>query len=84
MLCPALKPGQTVILDNASFHKSAELYDLAENVGCQILFLPPYSPDMNPIEKVWANFKRKLRGLIKKAKDFKSGITEAMQKSLPG
>ena len=57
-LIPELKPGQVVILDNASFHKSEESKRLIEKAGCKILFLPAYSPDLNPIEIFWANFKK--------------------------
>jgi transposase len=63
-LVPELKPGQVVILDNASFHKSVIAKELIEKAGCQILFLPPYSPDLNPIEKFWAQFKSKVRSVI--------------------
>lgn len=58
VLVPELKQGQVVILDNASFHKSKTSIEIIEKAGCEILFLPPYSPDLNPIEKFWANFKR--------------------------
>ncbi|MGY5877811.1 IS630 family transposase [Wolbachia endosymbiont of Nasonia oneida] len=51
VLVPVFKPGQTIVLDNASFYKSARTKNLIENIGCKILFLPPYSPDLNPIEK---------------------------------
>lgn len=57
-LIPELKSGQVVILDNASFHKSEESKRLIEEAGCKILFLPAYSPDLNPIETFWANFKK--------------------------
>jgi len=60
-LIPELKPGQVVIMDNASFHKSQESQELIKKAGCRILFLPPYSPDLNPIEKFWANFKKIVR-----------------------
>lgn len=63
-LVPVLKPGQVVILDNATFHKSEKTRRLIENVGCSLLFLPPYSPDLNPIEKFWAWFKARIRKLI--------------------
>lgn len=65
LLVPALKPGQVVVLDNATFHKSEKTRKLIENAGCTLLFLPPYSPDLNPIEKFWAWFKAKIRNLIK-------------------
>jgi transposase len=63
-LLPNLIQGQVLILDNASFHKSAETKTLIESCGCEILFLPPYSPDLNPIEKYWANMKIKVRELL--------------------
>jgi hypothetical protein len=48
ILAPELRPGQTVIMDNAAFHKSTKTRKLIENAGCTLLFLPPYSPDFNP------------------------------------
>lgn len=68
LLIPNLIPGQVLILDNASFHKSAESKKLIEEAGCKILFLPPYSPDLNPIEKYWANMKNKVREILPKEK----------------
>ena len=63
-LIKELKTGQVVIMDNASFHKSRKTRELIESVGCKLLFLPPYSPDLNPIEKFWANMKRWIRDKI--------------------
>jgi transposase InsO family protein len=60
MLVPALKPGQVVVMDNASFHQSERLRELIEQAGCELLFLPPYSPDFNKIEKFWARLKQYL------------------------
>jgi transposase len=57
-LIKELKKGQVVIMDNASFHKSQKTKLLIESVGCRVIFLLPYSPDLNPIEKFWANMKR--------------------------
>ena len=50
-LLAELKPEQVMIMDNAAFHKSQETKKLIETAGCRVLFLPPYSPDLNPIEK---------------------------------
>jgi transposase len=60
----ALRPGQIVARDNAAFHKLQRTRDAIGAAGCSLHFLPPYSPDFNPIEKFWANFKRKLADLI--------------------
>ncbi len=60
-LFPELKPGQVVIMNNATFHKSKYSQQLIEQAGCHILFLPPYSPDLNPIEIFWANFKKQVQ-----------------------
>jgi transposase len=56
-LIKELKSGQFVVMDNAAFHKSQKTKELIESVGCKVIFLPPYSPDLNPIEKFWANMK---------------------------
>lgn len=65
-LIKELKPGQYVVMDNASFHKSQRTKELIESVGCKVIFLPPYSPDLNPIEKFWANMKRWIKSNISK------------------
>lgn len=61
VLLPELRPGQIVVLDNASFHKSVRTKELLESIVCGLLFLPPYSPNLNPIEKFWATLKAKNR-----------------------
>jgi transposase len=50
-LLPTLGPGYPIIMDNATFHKSEQAKELIKNAGCSLLFLPPYSPDFNPIEQ---------------------------------
>ena len=55
-----------IIMDNASFHRKNQLFKIAARYGVWLLFLPPYSPDYNPIEKSWANFKRWLCDNIKR------------------
>lgn len=61
LLVPRLRPGQIVILDNLSVHKSATARGLIEAAGCQLRFLPTYSPDYNPIELAFAKLKQHLR-----------------------
>jgi transposase len=70
VLAPALKPGQVLIIDNASFHKSKKIIELIEAVGCRVIFLPPYSPDFNPIEHHWSAVKTKIRRLAESINDF--------------
>lgn len=60
-LLPALRPGQMVILDNASFHRKAVLARLLETVGCSLLALPAYSPDLNKIEPLWNRIKQQIK-----------------------
>jgi transposase len=61
VLCAALRPGDVVVMDNLSAHKVAGIRQLIESSGAQLLYLPPYSPDLNPIEKAWSKFKKFLR-----------------------
>lgn len=67
VLSPTLHPGDVVILDNLSTHKNAEATRLIEEVGAQVIFLPAYSPDLNPIEQMWSKVKESLRA--EKARD---------------
>lgn len=69
VLVPALHPGQTVVLDNLSPHRAPRVRQLIEAAGCRLLFLPPYSPDLNPIEPAWSKLKALLRGAGARTKD---------------
>ena len=60
-LVPSLHPGQVVIMDNLSAHKGERVRALVERAGCEILYLPPYSPDFNPIEEAFSKVKSLLR-----------------------
>jgi transposase len=61
ILIPTLRPGDIVVLDNLSPHKDKEALALIEQAGAEVRFLPPYSPDFNPIEKMWSKVKALLR-----------------------
>jgi transposase len=65
MLVPALQPGDVVILDNLSSHKAPEVRKAIRKAKARLFFLPPYSPDLNPIEQVFSKLKR----LLRKAKE---------------
>ena len=59
---PRLQPGQIVVMDNLAAHKVDGVRERIESVGAQLLYLPPYSPDFNPIEPAWSKVKQLLRG----------------------
>ena len=63
VLCPTLREGQVVVMDNLSAHKGERIRELIEESGCEVLYLPPYSPDLNPIEEAFA----KIKGILRKA-----------------
>ncbi len=60
-LCPLLAEGDYVVMDNASVHKVDEVKDLIQKTGAKLIYLPPYSPDLNPIELAWNKIKQYLR-----------------------
>lgn len=68
ILMPELKPNSTIIWDNAKFHSKKQLPAIARHYGHYVLFLPPYSPDFNPIEKDFANIKKKAISTSRKAR----------------
>lgn len=63
VLSPSLIPGDIVVMDNLSVHKSDNAYNSIKRKQAEILFLPAYSPDLNPIEKMWSKMKQVLRGI---------------------
>jgi len=64
ILLPCLAPGNIIVMDNARFHSKRLLLPVAIAARCDILFLPPYSPDLNKIEHFWAWLKNKLRKIL--------------------
>jgi transposase len=79
VLAPTLKPGQIVVMDNLSSHKGPRVRALIEGRGCELIYLPPYSPDLNPIEEAFA----KLKALMRKAgARTREALLEAMGRAL--
>jgi len=75
------KKGSIIILDNATFHRKSVLPALAKKHGCEVLYLPPYSPDLNPIEKKWAWLKSKLRSVLHHFLSFDAALQNIFQVS---
>ena len=75
VLAPALRPGQVVVMDNLSSHKGGRVREIVERRGCELVYLPPYSPDFNPIEQAFS----KVKGLMRKAEArTREALIEAM------
>ncbi|HEV2115247.1 MAG TPA: IS630 family transposase [Terriglobales bacterium] len=84
VLCAALKPGDVVVMDNLSSHKAAAVRASIEQAGAELLYLPPYSPDFNPIEKAWAKLKELLRAAQARTRDaLEQAIGEALKRITP-
>lgn len=80
VLCLELKPGDVVVMDNLSSHKVDGVRRLIEEAGSELLYLPPYSPDLNPIEKAWAKLKQLLRTAKARTREaLDQAIAEALQ-----
>jgi transposase len=79
VLAPTLKPGQMVLMDNLSAHKGGRVKEIVESAGCELLYLPPYSPDLNPIEQAFS----KVKGLMRRAEArTREALIEAMGRAL--
>ena len=79
VLAPSLRPGQVVVLDNLSAHKGGRVREIVECRGCGLLYLPPYSPDFNPIEQAFS----KVKGFLRRAEVRTRGaLVEAMGRAL--
>ncbi|HEX2097971.1 MAG TPA: IS630 family transposase [Rubrobacteraceae bacterium] len=78
-LAPSLRPGQVVVMDNLSAHKGGRVREIIESRGCELLYLPPYSPDLNPIEEAFS----KVKGLMRRAEArTRAGLVEVMGRAL--
>jgi transposase len=69
VLVPALRSGDVVVMDNLTAHKRPQIKRMIEAAGARVLYLPPYSPDFNPIEMIWSKVKRLLRSLAARTVD---------------
>lgn len=78
-LLPSLNKDTMIVMDNASFHSKKRLFSAAQGAGCRLLFLPPYSPELNPIEKFWAWLKRFLRKILPSHSSFDDALYTAFQ-----
>jgi len=79
VLVPALKPGEVVLLDNLQPHKVKGVKEAIASVGARVLYLPPYSPDLNPIEPCWAKVKQHLRTASARSQpDLTNAISDAL------
>lgn len=79
VLVPTLQPGQIIVVDNLSAHKGGRVKEIVEARGCEIVYLPPYSPDFNPIEQAFS----KIKGLLRKAQArSREALIEAMGQAL--
>ena len=84
VLGPKLRPGDVVVMDNLSAHKVAGVEQLIQAAGAELLYLPPYSPDLNPIEKAWAKLKQLLRSAkARTAEALEQAIAELLPQITP-
>jgi transposase len=84
IVVPQLREGNVVLLDNLSIHKVAGVKESIESVGARLLYLPPYSPDLSPIEEGWSKFKAKVRGKAARIpKKLHSAISEGLSSITP-
>jgi transposase len=78
-LAPSLRPGQVIVMDNLSAHKGGRVREIVEDAGCELAYLPPYSPDFNPIEEAFS----KVKGLMRQAEArTREALIEAMGRAL--
>ena len=76
-LLPCLPKESVIVMDNAAFHRKSRLFSLTENFQCHLIFLPPYSPNLNPIENFWSWLKRHLRKILPVHSSFDNALRSA-------
>lgn len=80
-LIPLLQPGEYVIVDTATFHHGGQIAQLIEAAGCQIIYLPPYSPDLNRIETCWAWLKSRIRKLLRNSDNLRDAMAAVLKQA---
>ena len=84
VLCPQLRPGDVVVMDNLAAHKVDGVRQRIEETGARVRYLPPYSPDFNPIETCWSKVKQRLRGAkARSLSALQQALTEALAAVTP-
>ena len=78
-LLTVLRPGQILILDNATFHQGEKIRELVESQGCELQYLPPYSPDLNEIEHYWFPIKNNVRKSKGRIENFRDRVDYAVK-----
>jgi transposase len=76
-LLPSLPRNTVIVMDNASFHRKSKLFGIAKKAGQRLIFLPPYSPELNPIENFWSWLKRHLRKTLQNYDSFDVAVCSA-------
>lgn len=84
VLLPDIKRGYYIVMDNVRFHKDKRVKALIESKGAKLVFLPPYSPDLSPIEKMWSKLKENMKRLMPRTKpEFHYALCDSMSKINP-
>jgi transposase len=78
-LLPKLPKGTVIVMDNASFHRKSKLREISERMGYRLIFLSPYSPELNPIERYWSWLKRQLRKILHLHDSFDDALRSCLQ-----
>lgn len=80
-LIPVLRPGEWVIVDHATFEHRGRIAQLIEAAGCQVVYLPPYSPDLNRMEKCWAWLKSRIRNQLPKEASLRDAVESVLKQA---